>query len=255
MMIVIASLCFVSASYTSAIQVREMTPTVYDDGKSCPGGCDAHVVFSAVHNGTRNAYDRMSSRSAPRKCTPGQKCMVCFSAADSSCIEVTYRGAGPPAGKFDFTPAFFEENCGRADLPAPLVAICRAANPVVERLRTRHINCFENLEHPKCKEMMYEASRRKAVDDAAYDECKRMGEAAFNRKFINSPSLQRHNDCQYEKLRRGLNPRTRVRWHLLLDGACRPGTYVGKSGLDCCTGNLYQAALLGSECALFFPSR
>jgi hypothetical protein len=154
-------------------------------------------------------------------------------------------------GKFDFTPAFFEENCGRNDLPAPLAQICRSANPTVERLRTQ-INCFQHPAHPKCKDLMSEASRRKAVDDAVYDECKRMGEAAFNRKYINSPSMQRTNDCQYEKLRRGLNPRTGVRWRLLLDGACRPGTYVGKNGLDCCTGNLYQTALLGSECNLFF---
>jgi hypothetical protein len=250
--VAVAALWFVSASYTSAIQVTEMKPTVYDDGKSCPGDCDAHVVFSPVHNGTRNAYDPASSRNEPRKCAPGQKCMVCFSAPDSSCVAVTYRGAGPPQGKFDFTPAFFEENCGRTDLPAPLAQICRAANPAVEKLKTRSLNCFQNPEHPKCEELMERVIRRKAADDVLYDECQRLGEAAFNRKHRRNPAMQRINDCKYEKLRRGLNPRTGVRWHLLLDGACRPGTYAGRSGLDCCSGNLYQTALLGSECNLFF---
>lgn len=247
----LACWCFASARI-SETRAQEMRPTVYDDGKSCPAGCDAHVVFNPIHNGTRNAFDPASNRNAPRKCAVGQKCMVCFSSSDSSCIAVTYRGSGPPPTKFDFTPAFFEENCRRSDtLPAPLAQICNAANPTVERLRTQ-INCFQNAAHPKCKELMERVIRRKAADDILYDECRRLGEAAFNRKYRRNPAMQRIHDCKYEKLRRGFNPRTGVRWHLLLDGACRPGTYAGKSGLDCCSGNLYQTALLGGECNLFF---
>src|SRR5947209_10477168 len=84
-----------------------MTPTVYDDGKSCPNGCDAHVVFHPRHNGTANAFDPSSSRAAPRECVVGQQCRICFSASDASCMLATYRGAGPPPGRFDFTPAFY----------------------------------------------------------------------------------------------------------------------------------------------------
>lgn len=39
-----------------------MTPAVYDDGKSCPNDCDAHVVFHPRHNGTADAYDPSGSR-------------------------------------------------------------------------------------------------------------------------------------------------------------------------------------------------
>ena len=237
----------------AALQARDMVATIYDDGKSCPAGCDAHVVFHPTHNGTQNAFDPSSDRSAPRKCVVGQTCKICFSANASSCMSAVYRGAGPPAGRFDFTPAFYEENCPKPDLPAAFAAQCRSAQPSVASLREQ-INCIATPEHAKCKQMMEAAARRKAADDALYEECKRLGEPAFNRKYRDQPGKQRSNDCSYERFGTGRNSRGDT-WRRLLDGACRPGTYVGRDGLDCCSGSLYAAAMLGRECRSFFVPR
>src|SRR5262245_30891670 len=94
--------------------------TMYSDGRSCPGDCDATVVFQARHNGTVDAFAPPIANRAladPPACIVGQTCMICFDSTDASCIEVMYRGNGPAPRRFDFTPAFFEENCSRADLP------------------------------------------------------------------------------------------------------------------------------------------
>jgi hypothetical protein len=244
----------VITSFTAAPQARNMIATIYDDGKSCPNNCDAHVVFNPRHNGTRNAFDPASDRAAPRKCAAGQPCKICFSADASSCMLATYRGAGPAVGRFDFTPAFFEENCPKPDMPAAFARQCRSAQPAIDRLKNR-INCVTNPEHEKCKALMEAVVRRKAADDVLYDECKRIGEAAFNRKYRNQPGMQRSNDCSYTMLRTGGPNSKGERWRRLLDGACRPGTFVGKNGLDCCSGSLYAAAFLGSECQQFFVQR
>ncbi len=39
----------------------------------------------------------------------------------------TYRGAGPPPGRFDFTPAFYEENCPKDGLPEAFTRQCLSA--------------------------------------------------------------------------------------------------------------------------------
>lgn len=228
-----------------------MEPTVYDDGRSCPNDCDAHVVFHPNHNGTRNAFDPSSTRAAPRRCVAGRPCTICFSEAESSCMTATYRGAGPPPRRFDFTPAFYEENCPRSGLPTPLAAQCRAAQRALPALEAR-ANCVATPEHEKCRVMMREAARRKAADDLMYEECLAEGEARFNRD--KPRRLQRSLACAYEKFGTGRNS-SGVTWRKLLDGACRPGTYAGRDGLDCCTGSLYEAALLGRECSLFFVAR
>lgn len=250
----LACLSYSSAtSFTAALQARNMTVTVYDDGRSCPGGCDAHVVFAPIHNGTRNAFDPSSDPSAPRRCVVGQPCKICFSADASNCMVVTYRGGGPPVGRFDFTPAFFEENCPNPGLPAPVAAKCRSAQAAMPALQAQ-VNCVANPEHEKCRALMQAAARRKAADDALYEECRSLGEAAFNRKYRNQPRMQRSLGCSYERHGTASNSQG-VRWRRLLDGACRPGTYAGRDGLDCCTGSLYEAALLGRECAHFFVRR
>ena len=244
----------VMTSSTATPQARNMIATIYDDGKSCPNDCDAHVVFNRIHNGTSNAFDPASTRAAPSKCTVGQPCKICFSADASSCMLATYRGAGPDVGRFDFTPPFFEENCPKPEMPAEFARKCRAAQPAIERLRSQ-INCITDPTHEKCRVLMEAVARRKAADDVLYDECKRVGEVAFNRNYRNQPAMQRSNDCSYTKLRTG-GPNSRgERWRRLLDGACRSGTYVGKDGLDCCSGSLYAAAFLGSECRQFFIQR
>jgi hypothetical protein len=236
-----------SAGFTARFQAVNMEATIYDDGKSCPGNCDAHVVFAPRHNGTRNAFAPSSSREAPAKCVAGEQCRICFAEDPASCMLATYRGAGPPTGRFDFTPAFFEANCPRSGLPAPFASQCRNAQPALNRLQ-RQINCIANPTHQRCRTLISTLTQRKAADKTLYDECKRLGEPAFNRKYARQPRLQRSNDCAYEQQRNGGGGR----WRRLLDGACRTGHYVGRDGLDCCSGNLYAAALLGRECRGFF---
>ena len=235
---------------TLATQARDMFPTTYDDGKSCPNNCDAHVVFHPSVNGTRNAFDPASSRESPRPCVKGQECKICFSEHTDSCMLAMYRGAGPDVDRFDFTPAFYEENCPKPQLPTAFAKKCRTAAAAIAVLRTK-INCIEQPTHEKCRPMMDVVVRRKAADDVLYAECKQMGEAAFNHKYQTKPSLQRSNDCEYEKLSTGQNSHGQ-RWRRLLDGTCTSGSYVGRNGLDCCSGSLFSTALLDSECRGFY---
>ena len=231
-------------------QARNMFPTTYDDGKSCPNNCDAHVVFHPSVNGTRNAFDPASSRESPRPCVKGQECKICFSAQADSCMIAMYRGAGPDVDRFDFTPAFYEENCAKPQLPKVFAEKCRVATAAIAGLRTQ-ISCIDQPTHERCKAMMDAVVSRKAADDVLYAECKQMGEAAFNQKYKTQPSVQRSNDCEYEKLSTGRNSHGQ-RWRRLLDGTCKSGAYVGKNGLDCCSGSLFSTALLESECRGFY---
>ena len=89
-------------------------PTIYSDGASCPGNCDAHVVFHRSHNGTKFASLPSSPRSSPLACKVGEACRICFDDRDSSCMDVLYRGNGPDKERFDFTPAFYEAACPKA---------------------------------------------------------------------------------------------------------------------------------------------
>src|SRR6185312_2248714 len=183
---------------------RNMKPTIYDDGKSCPNNCDAHVVFHKSHNGTKNAFDPTSSRTSPTACVVGKSCMLCFSAADNSCMTATYRGGGPARGRFDFTPAYFDENCPKPNLPAAFGAMCREAAPGINRLN-RLVNCVANPDDPKCATVITAARTRQSNDEVFYNECKQLGEAAFNRKYRDQPARQRSNDCAYEKVGTGRN--------------------------------------------------
>ncbi len=229
---------------------RNMQVTVYDDGKACPGNCDSHVVFASRHNGTLNAYKPTSSRRRPQKCQRGEKCRICFSGSSSDCIDVTYRGGGPPKNRFDFTITFFAENCQRRDLPNKLRAKCRRLKRNVETLKTR-INCFADPEHSQCKTLMEKAYERKRKDEILYNECKKLGQEAFNRKYQNQPTLKRDLECAYSANRRFLPDGTRYR--PLLDGACRGKDLVGKYGLDCCSEKLFKSAMDITECSVYFP--
>ncbi|HEY0173812.1 MAG TPA: hypothetical protein VGB98_22550, partial [Pyrinomonadaceae bacterium] len=95
-------------------------------------------------------------------------------------MTATYRGGGPPLRRFDFTPAFYEENCPTPGLPGPLAAQCRAAERALPALRDR-VNCVATPGHEKCRVLMGAAARRKAADDLMYEACLRDGEARFNR--------------------------------------------------------------------------
>src|SRR5215510_423022 len=249
--LLLTALC-VAVSYSNGIgtAARNMMPTIYDDGKSCPNNCDAHVVFHNSHNGTANAFDPASSRTTPRACETGKPCRICFSADADSCMTALYRGGGPSRGRFDFTPAFFDENCSRTDLPAAFRQMCQRAGPAIERLK-QLVNCVATPEDRKCTELIATARNEQAADEILYNQCKQSGQEAFNRAHRNEPKLQRSNECAYEKVGTGRNSRGET-WTKLLPGACRAGTYVGRDGTDCCNGSLFEAALLGSECRRFF---
>lgn len=252
-LLILVTLCLtvVSSGYMS--QVRNMLVTFYDDGKACPGGCDSHVVFDDSHNGTKNAFKPGSTRDRPEKCRVGETCMICFSAAADSCLEIMYRGSGPPVGKFDLTTTFLKENCERTDLPQILRSECRALQPRVEVLK-RNINCFEEPDNVKCRVLIADGNARQLKDTPVYDECLQLGEKKFNLKYAGQKSKQRSLGCSYEKFGTGRNSRGTT-WKKLLPGACRVGTYVGRDGLDCCSNNLYGAAKLGTECSAFFPKK
>lgn len=239
-----------SFSFSLSSIAAEMAATIYDDGKACPGGCDSHVVFSERHNGTLNAYDPAGSRNDPKPCRSGEKCRICFTNSETSCLEAIYRGGGPPENRFDFTPAFFSESCDRSDLPSPLLAKCQELKKTAAILKTR-INCFENQEHQKCQELMVKVKERKKKDNVLYEECKSLGQEAFNEQHKNEPELQRELDCAYAKRRKTLSNEKKFR--PLLDGACREGTYVGGRGFDCCSGNVFQASIDFKECSIFYP--
>jgi hypothetical protein len=247
----LALLTVVSLGYMT--QVRNMAATFYDDGKSCPGGCDSHVVFSDVHNGTGNAFSPNSKREKPEKCKVGETCMICFSSASDSCLEIMYRGAGPPEGRFDLTTTFLKENCERTDLPSVLQTECRDLQPKVDVLK-RNINCFEEPDNAKCSALIAAARTRQQADTLVYDECMESGQTKFNQKYAGQKNKQRSNNCSYERFGTGRNSKGKT-WRKLLPGACRVGTYVGRDGLDCCSNNLYAAATLGTECAAFFPKK
>jgi hypothetical protein len=249
----LASIIWMAVERSTAVQATSMTATTYDDGKSCPGNCDAHVVFHPSHNGTLNAFDPSTGRSAHAKCVAGRPCTICFTEAETSCMVATYRGAGPPKGRFDFTPTFFEENCATPVLPTPVAAKCQSAQAAIKRLEGL-VNCIEDQSHEKCRATMEAAKAKKAADDLLFDECRSLGETAFNKKHAATPHMQRSIACAYELHGTGRNS-AGVTWKRLLDGACRAGTFAGRDGLDCCSGSLFAAALLGRECRPFFAEK
>ncbi len=232
---------------------HDITPTIYDDGMACPGGCDAHVVMHRDHNGTHHAFLPSSSAAQPKKCINGEPCRICFSDDPSSCVTATYRGSGPPKGKFDFTPQFYAEHCGKKGIPALLTGQCEALD---QAIRThgydQRLNCFDRPEDSRCLATMARAREAFYEDRQQWEECQRLGEAAFNR-LQPDDSTRRIHGCGYSKQRRG-GPNSRgVRWRVLLPGACRPGTLVGRDGLDCCSADLRFAASVHPECAKYFP--
>jgi hypothetical protein len=88
-LIAIASMLLVFAWPASA---RNIKLTIYDDGLSCPGNCDAHVVIFPSDNGTRYAFRSNSTRSNPQKCIYGDDCVICFGESEATCMHAKYRG-------------------------------------------------------------------------------------------------------------------------------------------------------------------
>ncbi|MEM8983922.1 MAG: hypothetical protein AAGC71_12910 [Pseudomonadota bacterium] len=224
----------------------EVRVTVYNDGYSCAGGCDAHVVFHPTMNGTRHAH-RPNAPSVA--CAVGEPCRLCFDEAHASCVDTMYRGAGPSPGVFDVTPAFFAKLCTRHALPHPLASAC-AQRAHSAALLSKAVNCIREPNHARCRALMVNAQTQQNRDARRYEQCRREGQARFN---ADRPVEQkRWHDCAYEYAPTG-GPNSRgLRWRRLQPGACPAGSYLGEYGLDCCTGVPSTDAMLGSGCARFY---
>jgi hypothetical protein len=247
----LASCIVVCGLVSSTTFAATMRLTIYDDGRSCPAECDAHVAINPNDNGTRYAYLPTSSRNAPMPCVAGKDCRICFDDADSSCMTVKYRGGGPSPGTFDFTPAFYKESCSRSGLPAALSKQCRELDAAVARLGyLSRIDCFEHGSGARCQRPLALAKSAQETDEPKRLLCMRIGEAEYNRRQTN-PNERRAIDCNYSDLSLGGTPKKR--WRVLLPAGCREGTYVGRSGLDCCSSDLRFAAKVHPECVDFFP--
>lgn len=233
-----------------AASAQEMRLTMYSDGLSCPGGCDAHVVFHPSVNGTEFAHAPATPVAPFAKCVENSECRICFSAAPAQCLTVMYRGAGPHRDAFDFTPAFYEDHCARPSIPTLLADQCRAFATAAAVLKGRP-NCIRSPELPKCANVIDRAKALKSADQPQYDQCRAIGQVAFNK--AHPAAARRSNDCAYEGKGTG-GPNARgATWRKLLPGACRAGSFVGRDGLDCCSGSPLADGPLGIECRGFYP--
>ena len=229
-----------------------MEVTCYDDGESCPGGCDAHTVFRSEHNSVtnklRNAY-RPGTRLNPQACKLGQDCEVCFTSNPDDCVITKYRGSGPPSGRFDVTPNFLHEFCFyqdtldlRSDVSPGLLSECKRIASGARRLASK-INCIETPDHPSCAALMDKAVADWERDRPEFEKCKRMGESEYNKTV--PEERQRVYDCAYTKK---VNSKG---FRQLLPGACRKGTFVSPGGYDCCSADEVVSTCSG-DCNGFF---
>ncbi|MCF7982628.1 MAG: hypothetical protein K9K86_11645 [Pseudomonadales bacterium] len=233
-------------SITSAIKL-----TIYDDGRSCPSNCDSHVVFHPAMNGT--VYAHMPGSISPKfeKCSKNSNCEICFEENDSDqCLVVMYRGGGPHKNTYDFTPAFYEQWCDKSDIPDILSSKCRELERMASKLDGR-VNCIMNREHVSCINIMKAVVTEKEIDEPVYRQCLKVGEKNFNKG--RSDSDKRINNCAYGYESNGGPNSNGKTWHKLLAGACRENTFVGRNGLDCCSGIKFIDAALGIECKKFYP--
>jgi hypothetical protein len=246
------------AAKTAAPPVVTMKPTAYDDGRSCPNKCDAHVVFKArVHNGTLNAFlpartggpysNRRSGKLA--KCQRGKPCAICFGTANKTCMLAVFRGNGPRAGRFDFTPNFMKSRCKDKGLPAIFARFCTDHIRTAARLAAK-VNCIKTPTHRKCAATMKAAGAAKKADQPKYALCKRLGQRAYNKKQTRRPE-KRANDCAYFRHVPACSA-ARPCGIRLAPAACQAGYYVGKDGLDCCSADPVQAAIDQVECGIYY---
>lgn len=225
--------------------------TIYDDGKSCPSNCDAHVVFDKNMNGTVYAHKPNSSSDNYNKCKINENCEICFDKNNKNqCITVMYRGNGPHKNTFDFTPAFYAKWCGKSNKPELLQEQCDLLKKQESKLNGR-VNCIENKDHRLCKKLMKKARDEKKQDLTKYAHCKKHGEKKYNKGKKNRQ--MRIHDCAYEYESNGKSSKSGKTWHKLLPAACRDNTFVGRDGLDCCSGIKFVDAALGVECIDFYP--
>lgn len=254
------ALLMLLAAPAYAEDAATLTVTTYDDGVSCPGDCDAHVVFHNQYNGTRNAFlpaagaDPLVNRAnaAQFKCVRGEACVVCFAEAGESCIIAIYRGTGPPRGRVDVTPAFMKEWCDKPALPEAVTTECKRLKQNAASLAAR-VNCFAEPAHEKCKSKMESGAAAKAADAPEFQKCVAVGVTKYNAQQSDA-NLHRSLSagCAYYENQRETNS-AGVSWQKLSPGACREGFFVGPNGTDCCSGDTMQAAVDFLECRAFYP--
>jgi len=238
------------ALFSSIVIAGDVRLTLYDDGLSCPGGCDSHVVFHSSINGTQYAHHPNTKKEPFKRCSPGESCEICFSSDRKQCMEVMYRGGGPSPMTFDFTPRFYSEHCpSTANYPA-LQAKCSELKAGEQSLAGR-VNCIKDPEATKCSEKMSAAIAAANADKIDYDACRTIGEVKFN--GAQPKEKQRALACAYEKYGTGGPNSKGTTWRKLLPGACREETFVGRDGLDCCSGVPFVDGPLGRECRSFYP--
>ena len=235
---------------SSCVVNAKVKLTIYDDGKSCPSHCDAHVVFKSDLNGTKYAHKPSASNQAFAKCQLNQQCEICFDDEAQECLVTMYRGSGPGENTFDLTPKFYEQWCVKSDIPALLASKCADLTRTASTLSGR-VNCIKHPEQTQCLALMLAAKQAREADLILYNQCKLEGQKQFN-KGKSSASKRKHG-CAYEYESTG-GPNSRgLKWKKLLPGACRDDTFVGRDGLDCCSGNEFVDAALGRECRIFYP--
>jgi hypothetical protein len=228
----------------------EVRLTVYDDGLSCPGNCDAHVVFHSALNGTQYAHHVETTPPPFRKCISGQTCQICFASGLKQCMDVMYRGDGPSKMTFDFTPSFYSENCPGTDSYPLLQEKCKELKAAEHALAGR-INCIKDPNNDRCSQLISAAKAAKEIDAPLYQSCLLQGEKKFN--TTQPKERQRSLGCAYEKHGTGGPNSKGTTWRKLLPAVCREGTFVGRDGLDCCNGIPFVDGPLGRECRSFYP--
>lgn len=246
------TLAFISLLWTQGAYGSDVRITIYADGKSCPANCDAHVVFDKDLNGTEFAHAPYSDSLAYTKCTKNSSCEICFSSNRQQCIVVMYRGAGPSKNTFDFTPAFFELHCTKTNELPSLEKKCDELRKGASVLKGR-INCIRNTDHDLCEDLMAQAQALRDADLLNYQRCNLIGAAQFNK--TQPTRQQRSKDCAYEAHGTGGPNSKGTTWRKLLPAACHPNAFVGRDGLDCCTGNRLTDGGFSLECRPFYPKQ
>lgn len=244
-MIALIGLTFINQAAAETVRL-----TIYDDGLSCPAGCDAHVVFHPTINGTEFAHSPSTPAPPYEKCLVGQKCALCLESGTKQCLVAIYRGGGPTFKTFDFTPRFYQTACASVPEQPALAKKCDELKRAATTLKDRK-NCIAEPETTGCKEIVDQASLSQKTDRAEYLNCKDIGENKYN--LTKSPHMQRSLGCAYETNGTGGPNSKGTTWKRLLPGACRDGTFVGRDGLDCCSGITLADGPLALECSRFYP--
>lgn len=224
--------------------------TIYDDGLACPAGCDAHVVFHRTMNGTEFAHSPVTTTPPHANCTLGQLCRLCLASGANQCLEVVYRGGGPSPMTFDLTPRFYQAACAMPPVHPLLAKKCSALAKATAALVGRK-NCIAQPSMNGCAALIEHARGVQATDRPQYDACKAIGDVAYNQK--QPKERQRSAGCAYERYGTGGPNSKGTTWRRLLPGVCRDQTFVGRDGLDCCSGDTAVDGAFGLECRHFYP--